>query len=102
MRKDGSTCVCGMYLSRQAPGLTCSRCASVGRPGRDACHMLVSVLLGFSHRLLLSCLPPGARVSVVVDAKQPLKLLADTAAAWCTSVDVLVEINAGQDRCVRV
>lgn len=40
-------------------------------------------------------------MSVVVDAEQPLKLLADTAAAWCTSVDVLVEINAGQDRCVR-
>lgn len=42
---------------------------------------------------------PGARVSVVVDALQPLQLLADMAAAWGTSIDVLVEINAGQDRC---
>ncbi|KAF6249855.1 hypothetical protein COO60DRAFT_926754 [Scenedesmus sp. NREL 46B-D3] len=41
----------------------------------------------------------GARVSVVVDALQPLEQLAAAAHAWGTSVDVLVEINAGQDRC---
>jgi D-serine deaminase-like pyridoxal phosphate-dependent protein len=40
----------------------------------------------------------GARVSVVVDAVQPLEQLAATAREWGTSVDVLVEINAGQDR----
>jgi D-serine deaminase-like pyridoxal phosphate-dependent protein len=37
-------------------------------------------------------------VSVVVDAAQPLEQLAATAREWGTSVDVLVEINAGQDR----
>uniref|UniRef100_A0A383VFH8 D-serine dehydratase-like domain-containing protein n=1 Tax=Tetradesmus obliquus TaxID=3088 RepID=A0A383VFH8_TETOB len=41
----------------------------------------------------------GARVSVVVDALQPLEQLAVTAQQWGTSIDVLVEINAGQDRC---
>jgi D-serine deaminase-like pyridoxal phosphate-dependent protein len=44
---------------------------------------------------------PGARVSIVVDALQPLQLVADTAAAWGASIDVLVEINAGQDRCAQ-
>jgi D-serine deaminase-like pyridoxal phosphate-dependent protein len=38
-------------------------------------------------------------VSVVVDALQPLEQLAAAAREWGTSVDVLVEINAGQDRC---
>jgi D-serine deaminase-like pyridoxal phosphate-dependent protein len=37
-------------------------------------------------------------VSVVVDAAQPLEQLSATAREWGTSVDVLVEINAGQDR----
>lgn len=45
-------------------------------------------------------MPPGARVSIIVDAAGPLQQLADTAAAWGTSVDVLVEVNVGQDRCV--
>lgn len=38
-------------------------------------------------------------MSIVVDALQPLQQLADVSAAWGTRVDVLVEINAGQDRC---
>jgi D-serine deaminase-like pyridoxal phosphate-dependent protein len=41
----------------------------------------------------------GAAVSVVVDAVGPLQQLAQTAHAWRTCVDVLVEVNAGQDRC---
>ncbi|KAF8062759.1 D-threonine aldolase [Scenedesmus sp. PABB004] len=41
----------------------------------------------------------GARVSVVVDARAPLQALAAAARAWETSVGVLVEVNAGQDRC---
>jgi D-serine deaminase-like pyridoxal phosphate-dependent protein len=36
-----------------------------------------------------------------VDAAGPLQQLADAAAAWGTSVDVLVEVNVGQDRCDR-
>lgn len=37
-------------------------------------------------------------MSVVVDATEPLEQLAATAAAWGVSINVLVEINAGQDR----
>jgi len=40
----------------------------------------------------------GARVSVVVDASEPLQQLAATAAQWSVTINVLVEINAGQDR----
>ncbi len=40
----------------------------------------------------------GARVSVVVDAHEPLQQLARSAARFDTSVDVLVEVNVGQDR----
>lgn len=48
--------------------------------------------------LMCCCVLPGARVSVVVDAVEPLEQLAATAAAWGVSINVLVEINAGQDR----
>eukprot|EP00775_Hariotina_reticulata_P007631 gene7631-7833_t len=48
---------------------------------------------------LVALAAQGALVSVVVDAAGPLQLLAQTAHAWGTSVNVLVEINAGQDRC---
>lgn len=40
----------------------------------------------------------GAHVSVVVDAVGPLELLASTAQTLGATIDVLVEINAGQDR----
>eukprot|EP00882_Tetradesmus_deserticola_P009015 GHRQ01009511.1.p1 GENE.GHRQ01009511.1~~GHRQ01009511.1.p1 ORF type:complete len:216 (+),score=61.29 GHRQ01009511.1:748-1395(+) len=49
---------------------------------------------------LVALAAQGARVSVVVDTLQPLEQLAATAQEWGTSVDVLVEINAGQDRWV--
>jgi D-serine deaminase-like pyridoxal phosphate-dependent protein len=37
-------------------------------------------------------------VSVVADALEPLQQLAHSAAKFQTSVDVLVEVNVGQDR----
>ena len=48
-----------------------------------------------AHVLLLCS---GAAVSVVVDAAGPLEQLAAAAASWGVSINVLVEINAGQDR----
>eukprot|EP00878_Enallax_costatus_P027366 GHUV01029449.1.p1 GENE.GHUV01029449.1~~GHUV01029449.1.p1 ORF type:complete len:209 (+),score=53.98 GHUV01029449.1:431-1057(+) len=48
---------------------------------------------------LVALAAQGARISVVVDAPGPLQQLAAAAATWQTSINVLVEINAGQDRC---
>lgn len=44
------------------------------------------------------CCCAGARLSVVVDALEPLQQLARSAAKFQTRVDVLVEVNVGQDR----
>lgn len=52
-----------------------------------------------NHQVTAAVGAAGARVSVVVDAPGPLQQLAAAAAAWQTSISVLVEINAGQDRC---
>jgi D-serine deaminase-like pyridoxal phosphate-dependent protein len=41
---------------------------------------------------------PGAHISVCVDAVGPLAELGKQAAAAGVMIDVLVEVNAGQDR----
>ncbi len=43
--------------------------------------------------------PPGARVAVCYESEDNLRALNAAAAARGTSLDVLIEVNAGQDRC---
>lgn len=42
--------------------------------------------------------PPGARVAVCYESEDNLRALNAAAAARGTSLDVLIEVNAGQDR----
>jgi hypothetical protein len=69
----------------------CTRARTFSSPRAPATHFL-------PHCACVH-VRPGARVSVVVDAPGPLEQLAAAAAARGVSVDVLVEVNAGQDRC---